>query len=116
MPTIQDQYTEFAKNTQDATLAIAQAWTRSFQETVTRVPAAVTQAAANAATQQFIDQAYDFAAAVVDVQRNFSKQLAESSAAVAEDVAKQATTALNEAGAQVVDAATKAGRIKKTAA
>ena len=116
MPTIQDQYTEFTTKAQDATLAIAQAWTRSFQETVTRVPVVASQAAVNAAAQQFIDQAYDFASTVIDVQRTFSTQLVESSATVAEDVAKQATAALNDAGAQVVDAATKAGRAKKTAA
>ena len=112
----QDSYAQLSKPFQDATLAIAQAWTRSFQQTAARVPVAVTQAATNAAAHQFIDQAYNFATTVIDVQRNLSKQIVSSSSSVAQDVAERAATAVNDAGAQVFEAAAKAGRAKKPVA
>src|SRR4029450_3939377 len=60
-----------------------------------------------------IDQVYDFAGTVLDVQRNFAKQLVTASASVAEDVAQRATAAANEAGATVANAT---GRDKKQSA
>ena len=110
MPTIQDQYTEFAKRGQEATLAVVDAWTRAVQDSAVQLPSVTTQAAA----QQVIDQVYDFAATVLDVQRNFAKQVVTTSASVAEDVANRATAAVNEAGSTVTNATT--GRAKKQSA
>jgi hypothetical protein len=115
MPTIQEQYTEFAQHTQEATMAIAQAWTAAAQEAATRVPVAITPEAATAAAQDFIDQAYDFVTKVIDVQRDLSKKFLTSSATVAGNVVEQATKALNEAGTQAFEAATKAGRGQQSA-
>jgi hypothetical protein len=110
MPTIQDQYTEFAKQGQEATFAVVDAWTRAIQDSAVQLPSVTTQAAA----QQVIDQVYDFANTVLDVQRNLAKQLVTTSASVAEDVAHRATAVANEAGAKVANAAT--GRAKKQTA
>jgi hypothetical protein len=99
VPTIQDQYTEFAKRGQEAAFAVVDAWTRAVQDSAVQLPSVTTQAAA----QQVIDQAYNFAGTVLDIQRSFAKQLVATSASVAEDVANRATAAANEAGATVTN-------------
>jgi hypothetical protein len=103
MPTIQEQYTEFAQRGQEATFAIVDAWTQSVQNLSTRVPTAMNQDAA----LQVIDQTFDFFGKVLDVQRNAAKQFVSTSATVAEDVVQRATTAVNEASAATAKAASK---------
>ena len=114
MPASQNPYTQIARHTQEATLAIVRAWTRFLHETVTRVPVLATQAAAKAAAQQIIDQASGFATTMIDVQHTLSKQIVTSSANVAEGFVQQATSAMTQAGAQAIGTAAKAGRTRKT--
>ena len=103
MSTIQEQYTEFAKRGQDASFAVLDAWTRSVQDAAIQLPSVTSQAAA----QQVIDQVFDFAGSVLDVQRKFAKELVSSSASVAEDVAGRTQAAVNEGVATVKNATTK---------
>jgi len=67
-------------------------------------------AAGQAAATTMIDQMFDFAHTMIDVQRNLTKQLVSRSVTVAEDVANQATTAANQATTKVTRAATRGKR------
>ena len=94
MTTLQEHYTEIARQGQEASLAVIEAWTRSFQDVAARLPEVTGQFDAN----QVIDRFYDFAVTVVDVQRDFAKQLVSSTVSVAEDVAQKSREAANRAG------------------
>jgi hypothetical protein len=108
VPSIQEQYTEFAKRSQDAALAVVDTWTQTFQDTVVQLPAITTKATA----QHAVDQFFDYAGTVLDIQRKVAKQLVTATVAAAEDVSQQATRAATKA-ADEVGATT--GRAKKTA-
>jgi hypothetical protein len=104
--TMQDQYLAFARQGQEAAVAAASAWTRTLQDTVTKTPIAAGQAAANT----MIDQMFDFAHKMIDVQHNLSKQFVNRSATVVEDVAARATTAANETTEKVTKVARRASK------
>jgi hypothetical protein len=108
MTTLQEQYTTLARSGQEAAVAVVDAWTRSIKEAASRLPVG----SAQATTHQVIDQVFDFAVTVVDVQRNFTKQLVTSTTAVAEGVAEQATKAASEATRAATSGT---GRAKKSA-
>ena len=105
MTTLQDQYTDFARHGQEATLAVLDAWTQSFRNAAVKLPTVTAQAASHEA----IDQVFDLAVTLIDVQRNFTKQLATATTHVAEDAATRAT----EAAKQATTAVTKAGQAAK---
>jgi hypothetical protein len=75
----QDQYTDAFKQTQDTLLTAFDAWTHAFQQGLSQLPGAVPVDPA-----QVIDQVFDFTATVLNVQREFAKQLLASSTATAE--------------------------------
>jgi len=75
----QDQYNEAFKQTQDTMLTAVDAWTRAFQQGLSQLPGA-----APVDPAQVIDQVFDFAATVLNVQREFAKQLVASSTATAD--------------------------------
>jgi hypothetical protein len=100
LSTFQEQYFAMAKQSQDAATAVVGAWTRSLQDSSIKVPSAAGQAVVH----QMIDQMFDFASTVINIQRRLSKELVSSSAAVAEDVAHQAT----DVAQQATDVANKA--------
>jgi hypothetical protein len=109
MTTLQEQYSAIARQGQEASLAVIEAWTRSFQDAAARLPEVTGQFDAN----QVI--VFDFAVTVVDVQRDFAKQLVASTVSVAEDVAQQSREAANRAAAEANSVVTN-GRTKKPAA
>jgi hypothetical protein len=111
MTTLQEQYSAIARQGQEASLAVIEAWTRSFQDAAARLPEVTGQFDAN----QVIDRVFDFAVTVVDVQRDFAKQLVASTVSVAEDVAQQSREAANRAAAEANSVVTN-GRTKKPAA
>ena len=105
---LQDQYLTLAKQSQEAAATVAGAWVRSLQQISVTAPSAAGQAA----TAKALDQMYDFAVKVIDVQRNLNKQILSQSATVVEDVAQTATTVVNETTQKVARASrrsTKAG-------
>ena len=77
----QDQYNEAFKQTQDTLTSTFDAWTHAFQQGLSQLPGAVPVDPA-----QVIDQVFDFAATLLNVQRDFAKQLLGTSAAVAESL------------------------------
>lgn len=81
MATIQEQYAELAKQGQEAALAALKAWTRVFQQTVSRLPAS-----APTSPEQLIDQAHGLASQLLDTQRDFAKHLVATGTAAAEKV------------------------------
>jgi hypothetical protein len=87
MTEIQDQYTEFAKQGQEAAYGVVEAWSKSVQEAASQLPSLITQAGAH----KVVDQIFDFTAAVIDVQRSLVKQFITSSTTVAEDLKQNLT-------------------------
>lgn len=81
MSTPQDQYAETFKQSQDTMLAAFNAWTQAFQQGFGQLPGAVP-----VDPQQVIDQVFDFAAMVLNAQRDFAKQLLATSTAAAESL------------------------------
>lgn len=102
--TMQDQYLAFARQGQATAAAVLGAWTRSVQQTALKTPIVAGQAAANT----MIDQTFDLALKMIDLQRNLSKQLVGHSATVVESVAEQATSAANETAEKVTKATRRA--------
>jgi hypothetical protein len=81
MTTIQEQYAELIKQGQDAALAALKTWNRTFQQTFGQLPVP-----GRVSPDQVIDQVFDFAGQVLNVQRDVAKQLVAASAAAAEKV------------------------------
>lgn len=75
----QDQYNDAFKQTQDTLTSTFDAWTRAFQQGLSQLPGAVP-----VDPGQVIDQVFDFAATLLNVQREFAKQLVASSTATAD--------------------------------
>jgi uncharacterized protein YcbX len=98
--TLQDQYAAFARNGQEAAIAVLDAWTQSFRNAAVKLPSVTAQAA----THEAIDQVFDLAVTLIDVQRNFTKQLATATTHVAEDAANRATQVATEATTAVAKA------------
>jgi hypothetical protein len=91
--TLQDQFTTFARQGQEAALAAVDVWTRSITEAAVRVPSAAVQAA----SQQAIDETFDLVLELVGIQRSLAKEIATSSVTAAEDFANNATRVAAEA-------------------
>lgn len=87
MPTIQEQYTEIVKQSQDAALAAVDAWTNTVQDAFGKLPAAGLPVEPN----QVIDQYFDFATKLLAAQRDFAKNLVHASTSVAETLRQGAT-------------------------
>ena len=114
---IQDQYAGIVKQGQDAALSIVDAWARSVRGTAVRVPSA----SAQAAVLQVVDQYFDFASTVLNVQRGYAKNLVTSTASVVEDVARRTGERVQETAYQAtaaaegtVDEVARAARAPKT--
>jgi hypothetical protein len=79
MATVQEQYAELIKQSQDASIAAIETWNRTVQQAFGQLPTAVPFN-----PEQVIDQVYDFAGQVLNAQRDFAKQVvATGTAAVA---------------------------------
>ncbi|HEX3753418.1 MAG TPA: hypothetical protein VHW06_22835 [Streptosporangiaceae bacterium] len=79
MATIQEQYTELIKQGQEASLAAIETWNRTFQQAFGQLPTT-----GLIRPDQVIDQVFDFTGHVLNVQRDFAKQLVATSTAAAE--------------------------------
>jgi hypothetical protein len=91
--TVQEQYTDFVKQSQDAVLTAVDAWTKTVQDTLGQLPAVP----ANVDPEQVIDQVYDFGAKLLAAQRDLAKNLVHASATVAETIKQSATRATEAA-------------------
>ncbi len=81
MSTPQDQYAETFKQTQDTMMTAFNAWTQAFQQSFGQLPGA-----SPVDPQQVIDQVFDFAAMMLNAQREFAKQLVATSTAATESL------------------------------
>ena len=78
MTTPQDQYMQAFKQTQDTMKAAFDSWTHAFQQGLGQVPGATA-----VDPKQVVDQVFDFAAMVLNAQRELAKQLIATSTAAA---------------------------------
>lgn len=92
MTTFQDQYVDVARNGQAATLAVVDAWTKAFQDAAVKLSGTV-----QTASHEAIDQVFDLAVTLIDVQRNFAQQLASGAATAVEDAAGRVSKVAEEA-------------------
>ena len=81
MATVQEQYAELIKQSQDASIAAIETWNRTIQQAFGQLPTA-----APINPEQVIAQVYDFAGHVLNAQRDFAKQVVATGNAAAEKV------------------------------
>lgn len=81
MATIQDQYADAIKQSQEASLAAIETWNRTFQQAFGQLPTP-----SFGSPEQVIDQVFDFAGQVLNAQREFAKQVLATGTAAAEKV------------------------------
>ncbi len=83
--TPQDQYRDLVQQSQQAMQSAVETWTRTVQDTVTSLPTNPTQVDPG----QVVDQVFDFAERMLEMQRDFTKNLLQSSAALSQSVTRQ---------------------------
>ena len=91
MTTGQDQFRQYQQvlqQTQEAALAAVDSWTKVVQDSVAQMPAAPAQVDPT----QVVDQVFDFAEKMLDMQRDFTKRLLESSASLAQTATQRGDT------------------------
>ena len=81
MATVQEQYAELIKQSQDASIAGLETWNRTFQQAFGQLPTP-----GFGRPEQVIDQVFDFAGQVLNAQRDFAKQVLATSTAAAAKV------------------------------
>lgn len=91
MATVQEQYTEIVKQSQDAVLSAVDTWTRTVQDAFGQVPTPTTQVDPS----DVIDQVFEFATKLLAMQRDFAHNLVKTSSA--------ATDALRQGAAQTAE-------------
>jgi hypothetical protein len=97
MSSPQEQYAEAIRSGQEAVATAFESWTKSAQNAFGAAPGRTT---GSMGTDQVIDQVFDFAARMLEVQREFAKSLAATAAAAAaarDDAASAATQPTDEA-------------------
>jgi acetyl-CoA carboxylase carboxyltransferase component len=85
-----DQYTALVQQGQEAVRAAIESWTRTVKDAAAQFPA-VTQAYD---ADKVIDQVFDFAEKLLQVQREFAKNVLKSSVSAAEAVTEAAPEAV----------------------
>ncbi len=83
MSTPSTQYTDLVQQSQEAVLQAVDTWTKTVREAFSQLPNSPVQVDPN----QVVDQLFDFTEKVLEVQRDFAKQLLSTSAAAAQSVA-----------------------------
>lgn len=97
------EYTEYVQQGQDAVKSAFETWTKTIQDftgSLTPLTPATDPSAA-------IDQVFDFAAKVLDVQRKFAKEIAQTTASTGETVQRHLTAVAETATQKVKDAVAK---------
>ena len=94
MTTMQEQYSELIKQSQDASRAALETWTQTFQQAAGQL-----SGSGLISPDQVIDQVFDFAGQVLNAQRDFPKQLVATGTTMAEQ-AREGVSRAAEAGHQ----------------
>jgi hypothetical protein len=89
----QDQYRDLVQQSQQAIQSAVDTWTKTVQDTVTSLPSNPTQVDPG----QVVDQVFDFAERMLEMQRDFTKNLLQNSAAIAQSVSRQSGQAAQSA-------------------
>ena len=89
----QDQYRDLVQQSQQALQSAVDTWTKTVQDTVTALPNNPTQVDPG----QVVDQVFDFAERMLEMQRDFTKNLLQNSAAIAQSVTRQTGQAAQSA-------------------
>lgn len=79
MATIEEQYADLVTRSQDEALTALRTWNRTIRRALRQLPAT-----GLTSIEQVIDEAYDYAAHVLDARRKFAKQLVATGAAAIE--------------------------------
>jgi acetyl-CoA carboxylase carboxyltransferase component len=85
MTSVQEQYAESLRSSQAAVVQAMESWTKSAQSAFS--PTAP-DAAVTVSPEQVIDQVFDFAEQMLEMQRKFAKSLATQAAEAAAKAAK----------------------------
>ena len=86
MTSPQDKYAEAMRTSQAAVVEAFESWTKSAQSAIGGVPGL---SVPQVEPQQVIDQVFDFAEKLLEVQRDFAKSLARTAAAASESARQQ---------------------------
>jgi acetyl-CoA carboxylase carboxyltransferase component len=90
----QEQYLQTMQQGQEVILSAVNAWTKTVQDTFSAVPGASSE---QVDPSQVVDQVFDFAEKMLEMQRDFAKSLIGRSAALAEDAANRTSQAADKA-------------------
>lgn len=112
MSSPQEQYAEVLRSSQDAVVEAMESWTRSARDVFGQMSGTPRTAVE---PTQVIDQVFDFAERMLEVQREFSKSLAATAASAGESVQRQAESA-GETFRQQAEATTEAASKQTRAA
>ena len=85
MSSPQDQYSQAVRKSQEAMARAVESWTQGVQRLLGSSPSTPV-----ASPDQVIDQVFDFAARMLEAQREFAKNLAGASNTAAETLRQQA--------------------------
>lgn len=97
MSTPQDQYKQAVQQTQDAFQSAVDSWTKTVQQGFSSVPTAPNQVD----PRQVVDQVFDFAEKMLEMQRDLTKNLLQSSQSLSESWTQAAGQATDQAAHSV---------------
>lgn len=93
MTSPQDKYADVMRSSQEAVVEAFESWTKNAQNAMTSVPG---MGSAPVPPQEVIDQVFDFAGKLLEVQRDFAKSLASTAASAAQS-ARDNTESMSQA-------------------
>ena len=88
----QEQYRELVQQSQEAFQNAVETWTKTVQDTMSSAPSAPAQVD----PQQVVDQVFEVAERMLAMQRDFTRNLIQSSVALQQSVSRQAGQAVQE--------------------
>ncbi|SDQ18270.1 hypothetical protein [Quadrisphaera sp. DSM 44207] len=111
MSTPQEQYLQVMQQSQEAILTAVNSWTKTVQDVASGQLATPGQVDPN----RVVDQVFDFAEKMLEMQREFAKSLMQGAASLTETMQQRATE-VTSAGARAAAEATSAGTRAATGA
>lgn len=96
----QGQYREYVEQNQQAFQNAVESWTKTVEQTVSAIPTNPAQVD----PQQVVDQVFDFAERMLEMQRDFTKNLLANSLALTKNVTASAGQDQGEPGSQAPEA------------
>jgi hypothetical protein len=113
MTSPQEQYAQAMRTSQEAVVGAVESWTKSVQSAFGQTPELPSL---SVDPNQVIDQVFDFAEKMLEVQREFAKSLAQAAASATGGMREQAEAAGAAARRAAESAGSSAGRKSTEAA